>query len=170
MAEQASDVVPKLQGVWFMTRVSEGGRITRDSPPCFPAGPDDPWLMTIRGDRFHVTANSDYDVTGGRFLVNPEAGQLTHVYPELPEGWVVHHDDYRFVGEELLLHCDRVEWCERWETTTSLYVRVAPEATPEMVTLIENMMQYREPTADRTDHPSSTPSRAVAIREGPTVS
>jgi hypothetical protein len=155
MADDAAAVLSRLQGVWFPVRWSVGGQLCGEHQPTFPTKIGDPWLMTIRGDQFHVTAHADYYATGGRLRVDPAAARLVFVYPNLPFGCDV-PNAYRLSGDELFLHCGGLEWCDSFGTTDTWYVRVAPEPTPEMAVMIDEAIRYQERCAQHAAQSTSS--------------
>jgi hypothetical protein len=145
MAATPDGELARLQGVWFPALIMVDGQTTCDRRPVFPAGPDDPWLMTIRGDEFHVTANADYYATGGRLRLLPAEGRLTFCVLELPPD-CDRPVGYRLDGDELLIQVGGATWSatfDREHTEATRYVRVAEEPAPAMTALMDTAEQSR---------------------------
>ncbi len=96
-----------LQGVWLPAGVSDNGRLVSEDRAAFPPSPG-PWLTTVRGDWFHVTANADHYATSGRLRVGPGDARLRSMHPELPGVWEV-PNEFRLTGDEPHRHCGGVE-------------------------------------------------------------
>jgi hypothetical protein len=130
----------RLQGVWFLTHLSQNGRLTAVHEPVWPA-PSGAWLMTIQGDTFHVTSNTDYYATGGWVRLGDEPGRMTLAYPGMPAEI---HGRFAFQLEEDELHMQSgsLPWSRRSDwVSAARYVRVAPLPTDPMAALIKAMMQ-----------------------------
>ena len=141
--ETAVRVLDQLQGVWFPTHLTVDGQLCKTHDPVFPAGRD-PWVLTILGDTVHVTAMHEYYATGGRLQVFPADGRLTLAYAGTPEEFWTRYA-YRLAGDELLLSTGVFPWSGPHDPVAATrYVRVAPGPTPEMVALIERVMQGHE--------------------------
>jgi hypothetical protein len=134
----------QFQGVWFPTYQSDDGRLWAVHEPAFPSPGGTPWLLTVQGDAFHVTANSDYYATGGRVRLGPEPDRLTFVYGMVPAEYAEYHGRfaYRLDGDELHLQSGGLRWSRPgdWVTATR-YVRVAAEPSPAMAALIDEVMR-----------------------------
>lgn len=148
MADDPAGLLVRLQGVWFPVGWAADGHLHPERQPVFPTKIGDPWVMTIRGDRFHVTAGADWYATGGRLRVDPDAGRLSFIYPELPPGWEV-HNTFRLSGGELFLHCGGVVGYDAFGTSDTHYVRVAHVPTPEMTALIDEVIRCQEQAVAR---------------------
>jgi hypothetical protein len=136
-------VLDRLQGVWFPTHLSQDGRLTAVHEPAVPAPPG-VWLLTIRDDTFHATANGAYYASGGRVRLGPEPGRLTFAYAGLPAEYHQRFA-YRLAGSVLVMQSGGLPWSQPSDWVMAVrYVRVAAGPTPEMLALIETVMRGAE--------------------------